>query len=70
MLRRVVHYVLSRPNIFLNTTSDATLLPSIFQAASEFDDKIGSADLENSLQADVPQLEMEPIFVRGVMDTV
>lgn len=69
-LRRVVHYVLSRLNIFLNTTSDATLLPSILQAANEFDDKIASASLETSLQADVSQLGMEPIFIRGVMDTV
>lgn len=70
VLRRVVHYVLSRPNIFLNTTSDATLLPSILQAASEFDDKIALSNLENSLQTDVSQLGMEPIFIRGVMDAV
>jgi len=69
-LRRVVHFVLSRPNIFLNTSSDATLLPSILQAASEFDDKIALANLVNSLQADVSQLGMESIFIRGVMDTV
>jgi len=69
-LRRVVQWVLSRPNIFLNTSSDATLLPSILQAASEFDDKMALANLENSLQADVSQLGMEPIFIRGVMDTV
>jgi aryl-alcohol dehydrogenase-like predicted oxidoreductase len=69
-LRRVVQWVLSRPNIFLNTSSDATLLPSILQAASEFDDKISLANLANSLQADVSQLGMEPIFIRGVMDTV
>jgi aryl-alcohol dehydrogenase-like predicted oxidoreductase len=70
VLRRVVHFVLSRSDIFLNTSSDATLLPSILQAASEFDDKISLANLANSLQAAVSQLEMEPIFVRGVMDTV
>jgi len=69
-LRRVVQWVLSRPNIFLNTSSDATLLPSILQAASEFDDKMALANLENSLQADVSQLGMKPIFIRGVMDTV
>jgi aryl-alcohol dehydrogenase-like predicted oxidoreductase len=69
-LRRVVQWVLSRPNIFLNTSSDANLLPSILQAASEFDDRIAFASLENSLQADASQLEMEPIFMQGVMDTV
>ncbi len=69
-LRRVVQWVLSRPNIFLNTSSDATLLPSILQAASEFDEGINLADLEKALKTDVPQLQMEPIFIRGVMDTV
>ena len=69
-LRRVVHWVLSRPNIFLNTTSDATLLPSILQAASEFDGQINSVDLENSLKAAANQLGLEPIFIKGIMDTV
>ena len=36
-LRRMVHWVLSRPNIFLNTTSDATLLPLILEAARDFE---------------------------------
>jgi aryl-alcohol dehydrogenase-like predicted oxidoreductase len=70
VLRRVVHYVLSRPNIFLNTTSDATLLPLILQAASEFKESTPIAELEKKLQIKASQLEMEPIFVRGLMDTV
>jgi aryl-alcohol dehydrogenase-like predicted oxidoreductase len=69
-LRHVVHFVLSRPNIFLNTSSDATLLPSILQAASEFDEKKAPTDLQNTLKDDVVKLGMEPIFIRGVMDTV
>ena len=69
-LRLVVHWVLSRPNIFLNTTSDATLLPSILQAANEFDENTHVAELEEKLQINVSQLEMEPIFVQGVMDAV
>jgi aryl-alcohol dehydrogenase-like predicted oxidoreductase len=69
-LRRVVHWVLSRPNIFLNTTSDATLLPSILQAASELEGQIALADLETSLRNDVNLLGMEPIFIKGVLDTI
>jgi aryl-alcohol dehydrogenase-like predicted oxidoreductase len=69
-LRRVVHWVLSRPNIFLNTTSDATLLPSILQAASEFEEKAPKFELEEQLKSDVSLLGMEPIFIRGIMDTV
>ena len=33
-LKRAIDYVLARPGLFLNTTSDATLLPAIFHAAS------------------------------------
>jgi aryl-alcohol dehydrogenase-like predicted oxidoreductase len=69
-LRKVVHWVLSRPNIFLNTSSDATLFPAVLQAASEFDGHLTTADLENSLKADAKRLEMQPIFIRGVMDTI
>jgi aryl-alcohol dehydrogenase-like predicted oxidoreductase len=69
-LRRVVHWVLSRPNIFLNTTSDATLLPLILEAASEFEQNPSAAGLEEQIKIDVSRLEMEPIFIRGVMDTV
>ena len=69
-LRRMVHWVLSRPNIFLNTSSDATLLPSILEAARDFKENTSAAELEGKIQKDVSQLEMEPIFIRGVMDTI
>jgi len=68
VLRSVVHWVLRRPNIFLNTTSDATLLPMILEAASIYDTP--DPDLEDNLKSAVSQLEMEPIFIQGVMDTV
>jgi aryl-alcohol dehydrogenase-like predicted oxidoreductase len=69
-LRRMVHWVLSRPNIFLNTTSDATLLPSILEAARDFKENTSAAELEGKIQKDVSQLQMEPIFIRGIMDTI
>ena len=69
-LERVVHYVLSQPNIFLNTSSDATLFPSILKAASEFDENTEREDLERALKNDALQLKMKPLFIRGVMDTV
>jgi aryl-alcohol dehydrogenase-like predicted oxidoreductase len=69
-LKRVVHWVLSRPNIFLNTSSDATLLPSILQAASEFNEQENQTDLEKALKNDTTRLSMAPIFIRGVMDTI
>ncbi len=68
-LRRAVHWVLSRPGIFLNSSSDATLLPKIIQAAEEFDaDNTG--DLQAGIDADITQQELEPLFERGVQDDV
>lgn len=69
-LTRVVHWLLSHPNVFLNTSSDATLLPSILKAASEFEDRMKQEDIEEELQSDVKQLEMMPLFIRGVTETV
>jgi aryl-alcohol dehydrogenase-like predicted oxidoreductase len=68
-LRRAVHWVLSRPGIFLNSSSDATLLPKIIQAADEFDPG-NIADLQAGLDADVAEQELEPLFERGVQDDV
>ena len=65
ILRRAVHWLLSHPTVFLNTTSDATLLPLILQAASEFDDRTTSSELDRLLASDASQLEMEPIFFPG-----
>ena len=69
-LTRVVHFVLSQPGIFLNTSSDTTLLPSILKAASEFTEDATGPDLDDALQADTARIEMAPLFVRGVMDTL
>ena len=68
-LRLAVHWVLRRPGLFLNTSSDANLLPKIIQAAAEFDpDKVG--DLEDQVAADAAGQELEPLFERGVQDDV
>jgi len=69
-LRKIVHWVLSRPNIFLNTSSDATLLPWILKAASEFEEQTTQADLEDGIKAEVTRLNMAPIFIRDVADTI
>jgi aryl-alcohol dehydrogenase-like predicted oxidoreductase len=54
-----VHWVLSRPGIFLNTVGDIRLLPKVLDAASRF--QTGPTDEE--MQAMVAQLNMEPLFV-------
>jgi aryl-alcohol dehydrogenase-like predicted oxidoreductase len=53
-----VHWVLSRPGLFLNTAGDIGLLPKVLSAAARF-----QADgVTEELEADVAQLGMQPLF--------
>ena len=65
-LRRAVHYVLAREGLFLNTSSDATLLRNVLDAAS--------AEIETpadaAMAADVEALGIQPLFERGVTDEI
>lgn len=63
---RAARYVLSRPGLFLNTSSDATLLRRTLEAvASERE-----PPSDEALREDVTQHQMEPLFVRGVTDAI
>jgi aryl-alcohol dehydrogenase-like predicted oxidoreductase len=65
-IRRAVHFTLSQPGLFLNSSSDATLLRSILEAASEPAHEPARAEME----ADVARYAMEPLFIPGVSDTI
>jgi aryl-alcohol dehydrogenase-like predicted oxidoreductase len=65
-VRRAVHWVLARPGLFLNTTSDATLLPAIFAAASEPIEPPSDAQM----RGDVAREAMAPLFVVGGSDEI
>ena len=56
---RAVHWVLSRPGIFLNTVGDIHVLPKVLDAANRFE--AAPSDAEMSRQ--VEQLDMVPLFV-------
>jgi aryl-alcohol dehydrogenase-like predicted oxidoreductase len=56
---RAVHWVLSRPGIFLNTVGDITLLPKVLDAASRFQN--APSDVE--MQELMARLHVEPLFV-------
>jgi aryl-alcohol dehydrogenase-like predicted oxidoreductase len=57
-----VHWVLSRPGIFLNTVGDIRLLPRVLDAASRY--QPGSPGPTNEeMRALVARLGMEPLFV-------
>ncbi len=61
-LRRSVHWVLGHEGVFLNTSSDATLLPQVLAAAAE----VRPAPAEAELRADAARLGMRPLFEPGV----
>lgn len=65
-IRRGVHFVLSRPGLFLNSSSDATILRDILNAASEKPTAPARAEME----ADVARYAMQPLFIPGVSDTI
>ena len=56
---RAVHWILSRPAIFLNTVGDMDVLPKVLDAASRFQ----AAPSEAEMQQDLASLEMTPLFV-------
>jgi hypothetical protein len=56
---RAVNYVLGRPGLFLNTSSDARLLPLILAAASQGPHTVPS---DEELRADIEAHDMTPLF--------
>jgi len=65
-LRRAVHFVLSRQGLYLNSSSDATILRDILEVASEQ----ASEPPHEAMEADVGQYAMQPLFVPGVSDRI
>jgi len=65
-IRRGVHFALSRPAFFLNSSSDATLLQHILDAAAQ----VSPAPPRVELEADVSRYAMEPLFVWGGSDAI
>lgn len=65
-IRRAVHFVLSRPGVFLNTSSDTTLLRSTLEAASQ----PAVAPSAAAMQDDVDRLEIRRLFEPGVLEGV
>ncbi len=63
---RGVRFVLSRPGLFLNTSSDATILRATLEAARERTEAPSDAEMA----ADTARLGVEPLFVPGVHETV
>ena len=69
-IRRAVGYVLARPGVFLNSSSDATLLRVVLEAARDFGAGLDKGLDTDLLRADIRNYGMEPIFVKGVSDQI
>ncbi len=65
-LGRAVRYVLSQPGLFLNTTSDATLLPAVFDAA---EGPLGRP-ADHELQHDIAEQGITPLFDNAELERI
>jgi aryl-alcohol dehydrogenase-like predicted oxidoreductase len=65
-IARAVRYVLGNDDLFLNTTSDARLLPAIFDAAS------GSLELPDDaeIDADIDEFGITPLFDGDALERI
>jgi aryl-alcohol dehydrogenase-like predicted oxidoreductase len=65
-LARAVRFVLGRPNLFLNTSSDASVLrPTLAAAAGD-----GPPPSDEELRADVEALDMAPLFDGAALERI
>ena len=60
-IERAVHWVLRRPNVFLNSTGDVNLLPLVLEAAASF----SQLTPEELAMSSLPDAQMEPLFVNS-----
>jgi len=68
-IERATQWALHEPSVFVNTSSDATLLRIALEAAASFEP--GDIDAMNRLlAADVSAMGIEPIFERGRLDQI
>lgn len=68
-IERAIQWALHEPQIFVNTSSDATLLRIALEAAVRFE--AGDVDaIDRALAADVSALGIEPIFEAGRLDQI
>ena len=65
-IRRAVHWVLSREDVFLNSSSDARLLEATLNAAKE----LIELPSDQVMLQDSDSFAIEPLFERGVSDAI
>jgi aryl-alcohol dehydrogenase-like predicted oxidoreductase len=65
-IRRAVHWVLSRDDVFLNSSSDARILEATLAAAKE----MFELPSDESMSQDSASFEIEALFERGLSDSI
>ncbi len=68
-IERAMRFVLAEPELFLNTTSDATLLPTVFDIADRLEDPV-TAPTDADLDVDIEALQVEPLFDGGDLERI
>ena len=66
VIARAVRWVLSHDQVFLNTSSDARVLPAVLAAA----DDPAPMPTDSEMQADVDAEQMAPLFDGGVLERI
>jgi aryl-alcohol dehydrogenase-like predicted oxidoreductase len=68
-IERAMRYVLAEPDLFLNTTSDATVLPTVLAVAQRLGDVV-DPPAADALEADIADLGIRPIFDGGDLERI
>ncbi len=65
---RAVRFVLGRPGVFLNSTSDATVLPLVLEAAARA--RVGDVPSDEEMSADAAAFGVTPLFDGGLLERI
>lgn len=68
-IERAMRFVLAESDLFLNTTSDATLLPTVLGIAGRLEQPVGRPG-DEELAADIDGLGVEPLFDGGALERI
>ena len=68
-IERAMRFVLAEPDLFLNTTSDATLLPTVLAVAEGLPDPV-TRPSDDDLATDIDRLGISPIFDGGALERI
>lgn len=67
-IERAVRFVLGRPGVFLNSTSDATVLPLVLEAAAGT--RVGDVPSDEEMSADAATFGVTPLFDGAALERI